>query len=130
VGAGGAHVLRLFGSILSEETNERVVETDWQSLYTKDDVSISFSLAARYCIVDLGQMYVNIHDPEETIKNQLAGCAAEIVGSMDESELESTFADAVRFAAETQLAFWGVDLREVRVLNKIEAQALRLMNES
>lgn len=130
VKGGGIHFFwPLIGEIQSEEANVRVVETSWQTLTTKDGHAVSFSLAARYRIRDLGKLYVAIHEHEETIQNQLSVAAAEAIQDIDLCNLDKSLATAVREIAKTRLSEWGVTLLEVSLFNRVEANTLRLLNE-
>lgn len=119
----------IVGEIITEEVNVRVVETSWQSLVTKDGRPVSFSLAARYKIRDLTKLYVQIHDSDDTIGNQMSAAAAAAITNLNLDQLDSLFASAVRAEARKRLAEWGVALLEVSLYNRVEAAALRLMSE-
>ncbi len=127
-GSGVHPFLPFLGEILTEECNQRVVETSWQTLTTLDGVSVSFSLAARYQIRDLSKLYVSVHDPEETIKNQLSA-AAEILDSIIAENVAAEFAPAIHDAAKKRLTEWGVKLLQVSLFNRVEAPSLRLLND-
>jgi len=130
VKGGGIHFFwPLIGEVQSEEVNVRVVETSWQTLTTKDGHAVSFSLAARYRIRDLGKMYVAIHEHEDTIQNQLSVAAAEAIQGIDLADLDAMLATAVREIAKKRLTDWGVTVLEVSLFNRVEAQTLRLLNE-
>lgn len=118
----------LLGEIQTEETNQRVVETSWQTLTTLDGVSVSFSLAARYQIRDLSKLYVEIHEPEETIQNQLSA-AAEILDQIHSENVAAEFAPAIQVEAKKRLTQWGVRLLQVSLFNRVEAPSLRLLSD-
>ena len=120
----------IIGEIQSEEVNSRVIETSWQTLSTKDGHAISFSLAARFKIRDLMKMYVAIYDSDETIQNQLSAAASTVVGLLDLDELNDNFPSSVAVEARKRLSEWGVTLYEVSMFNCVEAQSLRLMNDT
>ena len=109
--------------------NVRVIETPWQTLVSFDDKPVSFSLAARYKIRDLSKLYVSIHDSEETIQNQLSAAAATVLCTLAVEDMDEKFAAAVQAEARKRLTEWGVSLLEVNLYNRVEAPALRLLNE-
>jgi regulator of protease activity HflC (stomatin/prohibitin superfamily) len=125
-GTGIHAFLPLVGEIQSEETNQRVIETSWQTLTTLDGVSVSFSIAARYQIRDLAKLYVSVHDPEETIQNQLSA-AAEVLDSIVAENVAAEFAPAIHDEAKKRLTEWGVKLLQVSLFNRVEATSLRLL---
>ena len=89
----------------------------------------SFSLAARYRIRDLTKLYVEIHDHESTIQNQVSAAAAQAIAGLTVPEFEAGFQEAVEKEARKRLTKWGVSLLEVSLFNHVEAQALRLLDE-
>jgi len=127
-GSGLHGFIPLLGEVTTEETQQRVVETSWQTLTTIDGVSVSFSLAARYEIRDLAKLYVNAQDHEETIKNQLSA-AAEILDAIHSENVAAEFAPAIHDAAKKRLTKWGVKLLQVNLFNRVEAPSLRLLND-
>lgn len=117
------------GEIISEEANACVIETSWQTLVTKDGKPVSFSLAARFRIRDLMKLYLGIHDRDETIENQLLAAAAAAIVTLNLSELDDKFADAVKDEAKRRLTEWGVTLLEVALVNRVEATNIRLLDD-
>lgn len=118
----------LLGEIITEDVNQCVIETSWQTIPTKDGHSISFSLAARYRIRDLVKLYTQIHEQEETIENQLCAAAGTAVPELNLDEIDG-LPDLVQKEARKRLTEWGVTLLEVSIYNRVEAQTLRLMQE-
>lgn len=115
----------VIGEIISEDCNTRVVETPWQTVG-----GTSWTLAARYKIRDLGKLYVEIQDHEDTIVNVIASAAAELAGMLDGADhTETEFTHEVKRLAANRLTKWGVTLLEVSLYNRVEANALRLLQE-
>lgn len=118
----------LIGELITDETNQRVIETPWQTLTTVDGVSVSFTLAARYQIRDLSKLYINAHDPEETIQNQLSA-AAQVLDQIHSTDVAAKFTTAVHDEAKKRLTQWGVKLLQVSLFNRVEAPSLRLLSD-
>jgi len=75
LGDTGLHVFwPLVGEINLYETNIEVSETELQTHTTGDGVAVTISLGIKYRIFDLKRMYQSIHDPVETLGNEL--CSA------------------------------------------------------
>lgn len=129
LGSGVHGFWPLLGEIHTEDANVRVIETSWQSLETRDGKPVSFSLAARYRVRDLVKLYVNVHEPDETIQNHLSACAAQVIVGLDLVDLDDKLALGVQREARKRLNEWGVGLLDVALFNRVEAAALRLMSE-
>jgi len=117
----------LIGEINVDETNIEVSETELQTHTTLDGVSITFSLGVKYHIFDLKRMYVNIHDPVETLSNEICSAAGKCVVVMQSSEVSDRLCPRVLQEVKEQTGQWGIDLVSLSLINLTSARPLRLI---
>jgi regulator of protease activity HflC (stomatin/prohibitin superfamily) len=126
----GVHVFwPLLGEIITQQTNIETPETGLQTHTTRDGVSVTFSLAARYKVRDLRLLWLKIHDQDATIEEEIRSAAGSVVVTMDFAEMPGAFPAAVTEAAKRQMRGWGMDIASVSLINYTDAQAIRLIME-
>ena len=92
----GLHVFwPVIGEINVYETNIEVSETALQTQTTADGVSVTISLGVKYRVFDLMRMYKNIHDPVETLGNEICAAAGKCVVEMEFPMLSARLCDQI-----------------------------------
>ena len=117
----------VLGEIAVYETNIEVTETALQTHTTLDGQTITFSLGVKYQIFDLKRMYLSIHDPIETLHNEICAAAGHCVLSTRESELADRLCERVTQRVKGQLEGWGIELVALSLINLTQARPLRLI---
>lgn len=120
----------LLGEIMTDNAVVDVNETAMQTNTTKDGQTVSFSLGLKYAINDLQKLYLQIQDHHETILTEAQGCAGQWVPSLDLEELDKHLANSIFKDLDERLEEWGVDLKDVTVINLTTARTFRLIGDS
>lgn len=118
------------GEIIVCETNIEVVETGLQTILSIEDSPVTFSLGLKYRIGNLKRMYEQIHDPADTLCNEVASTAGYVVSHMEVESIPDRLCDAVLLETKEQLGEWGIDIVSLRLMNFSEAQPIRLIGNT
>ena len=129
-GSGIHFFVPLLGSVEVEETNICVVETDLQTVSTSDGKEATFSIGVKYRIRDLKATYTRIHDHEDTILEQVRASAGNAVSGLSWEEMPTKLGPAVESAVKSRVRGWGIEIIEASPINLIDAQAIRLIQDS
>ena len=96
IGGTGLHVFwPLLGEINVYETNIEVSETELQTHTTADDVAVTISIGVKHRIFNLKRMYQNIHDPIETLDNEICSAAGQCIVAMQFTQLSTGRCDRI-----------------------------------
>lgn len=126
----GLHVFwPLAGEIHTTETNIEVEETALQTHTTSDGVPVSFSLGVQYRIRDMRRMYLHIHDPAQTLENEICATAGTCVANTKYGELPSRLCGRVLEETEGLLDDWGIEVISVSLMNLAKVRPLRLITD-
>lgn len=117
----------MIGEILAYETNIEVVETDLQTHTTADGAPVTFSMGLKYRIFDLKRMYQKIHDPQETLRNELCSVAGTCASRMNRESLPDRLCDQILLETKEQMGSWGIEVISLALMNLAEAQPVRLI---
>lgn len=124
----GFHVFwPIIGEIGVYETNIEVLETELQTHTTADGVPVTFSLAVKYRIFDLKRMYLSIHDPLETLGNEICATAGRCVASTLSAELSDRLCERVEQELKEEMDGWGIDVVSLSLINHSRARPIRLI---
>lgn len=124
----GFHVFwPVVGEININETNIEVTETDLQTHTTADGVAVTFSLGVKFQINDLRRMYVNIHDPVDTLSNEICSAAGRCITSMPYAEISKQLAELVTLEIHEAMEEWGIEVVNIDLINLVHARPLRLI---
>jgi len=128
IGGTGLHWFwPLIGEINLYETNIEVSETELQTHTTSDGVAVTLSLGVKYRIFDLKLMYQNIHDPIETLGNELCSAVGKCVVAMEFSALSTGLCDQVMQEVKEEMDEWGVEVVSLSLINLSSARPIRLI---
>lgn len=129
-GIGGTG-LQVFWPVIGEisvyETNIEVSETPLQTHTTIDDVAVTISLGVKYRIFDLKRMYQNIHDPIETLENEICSAAGRCIVDMEFAALSSRLCEHVMRESKEQMGEWGIEICSISLINLTKARPIRLI---
>lgn len=120
----------LLGSIESENANIAVVETDIQTIASLDGKQATFSLGVKYRVRDLRAVYTKIHDVDDTILEQVRSSAGNTVPGLQWNDMRERLGPTVEKDVRARMYGWGIEIIEVAPINLIDAQAIRLIQES
>lgn len=124
----GFHVFwPVIGEINVYETNIEVSETELQTQTSRDGTPVTFSLGVKYRIFDLKRMYQSIHDPRETIQNEICSAAGRCIAVSEYAELSDRLCDRVMQEVKAQMGEWGIEISSISLINLTSAQPLRLI---
>jgi regulator of protease activity HflC (stomatin/prohibitin superfamily) len=133
LGTGLHWFIPLLGSLEISPTNTMVAETSLQT-HTVEEETVTFTLGIQYHVHDLKAMFESIHDPDETVLNEvlrLAGCAIEGMGETEGwsllEEIRNELPAAVLEASAESLAPWGVTISALSLITCASAPAQRLL---
>jgi regulator of protease activity HflC (stomatin/prohibitin superfamily) len=115
------------GRIITDETNIEVVETDLQTLTTRDGVPVTFSLGLKYRISNLVRMYKSIHDARETLYNEITAVAGSLVPQLEYEAVRDELCKLVIHETKEQMGEWGIEIISLNLINLCEAQPIRLI---
>ena len=115
------------GEININETNIEVTETELQTHTTSDGVAVTLSLGLKFRIKDLRRMYVNIHDPIDTLSNQICSAVGRCITSMPYAELSKQLAELVTREIYADMEEWGIEVVNIDLINLVQARPLRLI---
>lgn len=118
------------GEIIVDETNIEVVETELQTILSIEDSPVTFSLGLKYRIDNLKRMYEQIHDPADTLCNEVASTAGYVVSHLEVASISDQLCDAVLLETKAQLGEWGIEVISLRLMNFSEAQPIRLIGNT
>jgi regulator of protease activity HflC (stomatin/prohibitin superfamily) len=128
VGGTGLHAFwPLVGEINVYETNIEVSETELQTHTTADGVQVTISVGVKYHIFDLKRMYQNIHDPVETLENEICCAVGDCVVDINFGALSSSLCDHVAQQLKEQMGEWGIEIVSLSLINLSNAQPIRLI---
>jgi regulator of protease activity HflC (stomatin/prohibitin superfamily) len=128
IGGTGLHVFwPLVGEISLYETNIEVSETELQTHTTADDAAVTISLGVKYRIFDLKRMYQNIHDPIETLDNEICSAAGQCIVAMQFAQLSTGLCDRILQEVKEQMGEWGIEIVSLSLINLTKARPVRLI---
>jgi regulator of protease activity HflC (stomatin/prohibitin superfamily) len=128
IGGTGLHVFwPVVGEINAYETNIEVSETDLQTQTTGDGVAVTISLGNKYRIFDLKRMYLSIHDPVETLGNEICSAVGKCVIAMEFSALSTRLCDRVMQEVKEEMSEWGIEIVSLSLINLTKARPIRLI---
>jgi len=127
-------------SILTEDANIDILDTDYQALTTNDGVRITVSAMMRFRIVALDRFYRKIQDPTNTLQNAMQAAVSRAVPHLtwyaeDESEdvPRPEFGFELCTELESEIADdaddWGIHVLAVDIANLTDAQILRVLTD-
>jgi regulator of protease activity HflC (stomatin/prohibitin superfamily) len=124
----GLHVFwPIIGEINVYETNIEVSETELQTHTTADSVAVTISLGVKYRVFDLMRMYKNIHDPIETLGNEICAAAGKCIVDMDFAQLSGSLCDRIMLDIKEQMGEWGIEVVSISLINLTRARPIRLI---
>ncbi len=124
----GFHVFwPVIGEVNIYETNIEVSETELQTHTSIDGTAVTFSLGVKYRIFDLKRMYQSIHDPRETLQNEICSAAGKCVAATSYADLNARLCDRVIQEVKEQMGDWGIELASLSLINLTSAQPIRLI---
>ena len=130
---GGWHLLVPFRQTLELQSTLLQVETlEWQRCELKDRTSVTFSVCARYRVVDAVALYKTVDEPETAISDAIRTGTAQAALSTPEvvDLMDGTFKARATKRARAVMEGWGVELQPVRLTNAVEAPMLSLIHDS
>ena len=119
----------VIGLILSEEATIRVVETDIQTVTTKDGVPATVSMGVKHRLKDLRAVYQKVDEYEDTILELTRTTVGIIIPTLNWEELVNKLGDMVEESVKKRMYGWGVDVLEVAPINLTNAPAIRLIQD-
>ncbi|MBW2271846.1 MAG: SPFH/Band 7/PHB domain protein [Deltaproteobacteria bacterium] len=124
----GLHIFwPVVGEINVNETNIEVTETELQTHTTADGNPVTLSLGIKYRIRDLMSMYVSIHDPVETLSNEICSAAGRCIPEMHYKELSECLPEQIRAEIADPMEEWGIEIVGISLINLVKARPLRLI---
>jgi hypothetical protein len=72
-------------------------------------------------------MYQNIHDPIETLGNELCSAVGKCVIGMEFSALSTRLCDVVMQEVKEEMGEWGIEIVSLNLINLSRARPIRLI---
>ncbi len=88
---------------------------------------MTISLGVKYRIFDLKRMYQNIHDPIETLENEICCAVGKCVVAMEFATLSTSLCDRVALELKEEMGEWGIEIVSLSLINLTKAQPIRLI---
>lgn len=120
----------VIGDILTEDANIRVVETDIQTVTTKDGSPATVSIGIKYKIKDLQAVLLKVNEYEDTVLELARSTVGVIVPTLQWDELVDKLGAAVESSVKKRMYGWGIEVLEVAPINLTNAPAIRLIQDS
>lgn len=130
IGGTGCHLLWPWAeSIETQDTNVEISTTDTQTHTTLDGVPCVFSMTMRYRVTDLGALFRQIHDQDETISNALEACAGRWVPELEWETLDEQLPIRVEQELTATFEGWGIDLEDIALHSCAKVQVFRIFHD-
>ncbi len=125
----------IIGGIDLQDTNTSTIQTDDQTLTTRDNESIVVAMTIAYRIKDAGRFYKYIHDQDETIQNVVESEVGRAVpqldwwqnGERDNWGLTENLVTTVEGEITPRLRRWGIEVIDVATHTMTRARTYRLI---
>lgn len=123
----GLHVFwPAVGFIQKHSSNIDIVETEDQTLTTKDGHAIEIAMSVRYKIADVAVLYANVHDQKDTIRNAVEALLGEFVPDLRWNGIQKHLLEDITPELIGMLGAWGINVEGVAIRTCVKVQALRL----
>lgn len=132
VGPGVWFAFWWFEEVMSESVVQQTKNLPTQSITTKDDVSVSFSMNFLYEVTDIRAKFTKVHDFEESLVNLAMIHLAKRVRRVPWEYLrghQATLERRIRRAIERQANQWGVKIVDVGLTDMVKAKQWRVYGD-
>lgn len=117
-------------SIEIEDSVETVMETQYQTVLTKDNKELTISLSVSYNIQDLEKYYSNIQDFEPSFENVCQGSTTKCISQTEYLDIladPDIIGKAIQKHVSPKLKKWGIRVNDIHIVNLSKARPFRLM---
>lgn len=129
----------VLGGVEIQDTNLSTMQSDDQTLTTKDGETVVVAMTLLYYITDVGCFYLYIHDQDETIQNALESSIGrwvqdltwfeqELYDGAEEWMLKDMLVTQVEKDLQERLGHWGVAIDDLSLHTLTRARAHRLIS--
>ena len=129
-GTGLHFFIPTIDEVHTQEANADTVLTPTQVHETQDGIAVSFSFAIRWSVVDAKKLFESIHEPKETLINEVVSSAGGLIGTIDYDDACVELIDQVERDISDRLGEWGVEIEALHLANFARARTVRLITGS
>lgn len=127
--AGLHFKIPFFDSVYVQTTRLRVTNLPMQTISTKDDKTVTISMALGYSITDIQQLFNTLYHPESTLSNICNGEISEYVSSHDLRDCRPVLLEkAVREKIEI-FKDYGIRIDYFKVVGFANVRTYRLISD-
>lgn len=119
-----------FESITTHSNQEKVLETQYQTLTTKDGKSLTMSFTFSYKIFNALWMDTRVTDFEHSLENRCQQAVSRCVVEFDKDQIcqdPETLLGRINEEISEDVYEWGVEILSVGTVNMVEAKNIRLI---
>lgn len=124
VGPGWVWKWPLIDVVETMPSKWRVIATAPQTL---DRTTYSFGV--RYRVASARKVYENVHDPSATLHDEVRSVIGEMEGNLAYTAPDALVEEALE-EIQVTAAEWGLEVDAVRVIDRTDANALRLIQDA
>jgi len=128
-GTGVHFIVPLLDEAHTIEANADTVLTPVQVHETQDGEAVSFSFAIRWSVVDAARLFSSIHEPKDTLVNEVVMSAGGLIGTIDYDDA-ACFPDEVYRDVSGRLEEWGIEIEALHLATFARARTMRLITGS
>lgn len=127
--AGLHFKIPFFDSVYVQTTRLRVTNLPLQTVSTKDEKTITITLALGYSIVDIQKLFNTLYHPELTLSNICTGEISEYISTHDLQECRPIILEEAVYKKLEQFKDYGIQIDYFKVVGFANVRTYRLIND-
>jgi regulator of protease activity HflC (stomatin/prohibitin superfamily) len=114
--------------VLVENVNWDTMDSNFQSLTTKDGMDVVVSSIVKYRVADIRTFIIEVEDARSALSDIVAREIARVVLNTDWNELRTQEVDKeIAIVVRREAKKWGIEIESVTLTNRAKIRTIRLM---